>query len=120
MKIKNLDELIGKRVVVTADNGTLGYLIREKHLTNRRIGRVGTVQGWVPGHGGDVVWLIHEDPVEDEDPAAAYCHLTELEFYSEQAVEFAKQKLARLSPLYYERERLQADIRTIEQERMPQ
>ena len=87
MKIKNLDELIGKIVVVTADYGTGGYMIAQRHLDCRRLGAVGEVTGWVPGHGGDVVWVQHPD-----ETVGAYCHVTELEFFSEGAVLFGQNK----------------------------
>ncbi|HVJ72077.1 MAG TPA: hypothetical protein VM531_11330 [Sphingomicrobium sp.] len=91
MKIKLLEELIGKRVVVTADHGTLGYMVVEKHLRARRLGAVGLVIGAVPGHGGDVVW-VQEEGTSNDFPAGAYCHLNELEFYSDEALIFATKK----------------------------
>lgn len=94
MQITNLSELIGQRVVVVALHSTRGFLIVEKHLSNRRIGATGTVGGWVPGHGGDVVWVKHEHVEPGEDPTSVYCHYSgELEFFSDDAVAFAEQKL---------------------------
>lgn len=43
-------------------------MIHPRHLSARRPNLPGTIQGWVPGHGGDVYWVLHEG-VED---AAAY------------------------------------------------
>ena len=93
MKIAHLGELIGKRVVVTADAGTVGYMVAERHLTARRIGAVGTVEGAVPGHGGDVVYIRQEDTPPKAEPVAVYCHyVNELEFYSDEALAFAQDK----------------------------
>lgn len=105
MKITNLDELIGKRVVVTADYGTMGYMIVDRHLNARRLAATGIVEGWVPGHGGDVVYVRQDDTPEGEEPIAVYCHLTELEFYSDEALTFAREKLKKLSMLHLERQR---------------
>lgn len=49
--------------------GTEGMMIRRKYLQARRPGTIGTVKGWVPGHGGDVWWIEHEDGA-----VAAYCY----------------------------------------------
>ena len=40
---------------------TTGMLIAEKHLNCRRAGVTGTVQHYVPGHGGDVWFVAHDD-----------------------------------------------------------
>lgn len=111
MKIQNLAELLGKRVVVTADAGTLGYFVADRHLDARRIGAVGVVQQAVPGHGGDVVSVLHEDVPDGDDPVAVYCHYTsEVEFESPEAVEFANKKAAELRRLEARRRRLIASL----------
>lgn len=40
---------------------TTGMMIREDYLRNRKPNAVGTIHGYVGGHGGDVWWVIHED-----------------------------------------------------------
>jgi hypothetical protein len=92
VKIQNLGELIGKRVVVTADHGITGYMIKEHHLRARKLASTGVVLGHVPGHGGDVVWVQQDDSPEGW-PAAPYCHLNELELYSDETLAFALKKL---------------------------
>ncbi len=99
MKITNLSELIGKRVVVTADFGKLGYLIAERHLNARRIAAIGIVKGWVPGHGGDIVYVDQEDTLVGTEPIAVYNHLNELEFYSDAALAFARNKAVLMQKL---------------------
>lgn len=64
----------GMKVKVGKLRGTKGVLIHHKHLVVRRAGVTGTVTGYVPGHGGDVWWVKHDD----SDDTGAYS-LTELE-----------------------------------------
>ncbi len=49
------------RVKVLRLGDTEGMLIGKKYLDVRKVGAVGVVEGWVPGHGGDVWWVRHED-----------------------------------------------------------
>lgn len=64
----------GLRVKTTKLEGTEGMLIVPKHLVVRREGVIGTVKNWVPGHGGEV-WFVQHD---DSDEVGAYL-FTELE-----------------------------------------
>ena len=64
----------GLRVKTKKLRGTKGFLIHPKHLTVRRKGVTGTVKMWVPGHGGDV-WFVQHD---NSDDVGAYS-FTELE-----------------------------------------
>ena len=73
MKNRN-DVKPGQRVIVTQLESTDGMLIAEKNMQPRRIGATGTVAHHVPGHGGDV-WIVQH---EDSDDVAAYC-FTEFE-----------------------------------------
>lgn len=63
-----------KIVTHAALDTTQGMLINPKHLTCRKGNQKGTIQGWVPGHGGDVYWVQHEGSNE----VGAYC-FTEFE-----------------------------------------
>ena len=36
-------------------------LIKKEHLDVRTVGVKGTVIGYVPGHGGDIWWIKHDD-----------------------------------------------------------
>jgi len=38
-----------------------GFLVHERHLDARKPNTNGEYQGWVPGAGGDVWWVKHED-----------------------------------------------------------
>lgn len=62
----------GLKVKVVLDDGTQGMTIKPEILSRRGVGKVGVVQGYVPGHGGDVWFVEHNDGV------AAYC-FTEIE-----------------------------------------
>jgi len=64
----------GLRVKVAKLAGTRGMTIHEEHLKVRRKGVTGTVLQHVPGHGGDV-WFVQHD---DSDAVGAYT-FTELE-----------------------------------------
>jgi len=58
----NVDDVKpGLRVRITKLGETIGYLVKEKHLTCRCEGQTGVVGGYIPGHGGDVYWVDHED-----------------------------------------------------------
>lgn len=79
--MKENEVKIGLRVRVATLGSTTGMLIKPKHLTVRQEGKVGTVLGWVSGHGGDVWWVKHDgsddigaygfpemEPLEDQTP----------------------------------------------------
>ena len=40
---------------------TRGFLIAQPHLDARQPNKEGEVVGYVPGHGGDVWWVTHND-----------------------------------------------------------
>ncbi len=50
----------GLRVKTTKLGDTIGMLINEEHLYVRQVDIIGTVTGYVPGHGGDVWWVKHD------------------------------------------------------------
>lgn len=44
------------------DANTNGFLVKPSYIDNRKpIGTKGTYKGWVPGAGGDLFWIQHED-----------------------------------------------------------
>jgi len=49
--------------VKPALESTDGMLINCKHLDVRRPNATGRYIGWVPGHGGDVWWVEHDDGI---------------------------------------------------------
>jgi hypothetical protein len=51
----------GLRVKTTELGNTIGILVKPQYLDARREGVVGVDQSHVPGHGGDVWWVEHED-----------------------------------------------------------
>jgi len=51
----------GLRVRITKDEGTTGLMIAPKNLEARGVDKIGVVTGYVPGHGGDVWWVRHDD-----------------------------------------------------------
>jgi hypothetical protein len=59
----------GLRVKTTELDRTAGMMINPRHLNCRRCGVTGTVEGYVPGHGGDVWWVRHDGSGE----IGAYC-----------------------------------------------
>ena len=71
----------GMQVQVGPLESTQGMLIGQRFLDARKEGAVGIVYGVVAGHGGDVLWVKHEDGAE-----AAYC-FTELTAWAEQGSE---------------------------------
>lgn len=53
-----------KIVTTTVDDSTSGMMISPKFLQNRRTDMIGTIWGIVPGHGGDVYWVKHDNGEE--------------------------------------------------------
>ena len=53
----------GMKVKTTKLGKTIGLCIMEKHLSVREAGITGTVLNPVPGHGGDV-WFVQHDNSE--------------------------------------------------------
>lgn len=64
----------GMRVKIGGLRSTRGMTINPRHLNVRKEGITGTIQGWVPGHGGDVWWVQHDNSQD----VGAYC-VTEME-----------------------------------------
>lgn len=55
----------GLRVRVTKlKSDGRGFLVKDEHLECRREGVTGTIRGWVPGAGGDLWWVHHDDSEE--------------------------------------------------------
>lgn len=54
---------IGARFKVARLDNSKGFLVHEKFIENRRLGAVGTFQGFAAGSGGDVWYLVHRDGV---------------------------------------------------------
>jgi hypothetical protein len=54
----------GLRVKTGILGDTKGMLIHEKHLAVRKPDQAGTISRWVPGHGGDVWFVQHDDSEE--------------------------------------------------------
>lgn len=59
--MKESDIQIGKKVRVTQLGETTGMCIHQRNLEVRAVGVLGTIDGFVPGHGGDVLWVKHQD-----------------------------------------------------------
>lgn len=38
-----------------------GFIVKARYLEARRTNSFGVVGGFVPGHGGDVYWVRHDD-----------------------------------------------------------
>jgi len=51
----------GTKLKVTNLHSTVGWLIAKKHIKRRRTGEIVTMGGYVPGHGGDVLWCKHDN-----------------------------------------------------------
>ena len=49
------------KVKIRSSEQCEGYFVHPKNITTRRPGALGHYRGFVPGAGGDVWWVIHED-----------------------------------------------------------
>jgi hypothetical protein len=68
--MKDGDEIKkGMHVKIGRLGTTDGMLINQRHLTCRRTGITGVIDGWVPGHGCDVWWVRHDRSLD----IGAYC-----------------------------------------------
>lgn len=55
------DIIVGLRVGVKKLGDTKGMMVNKKHLDVRKVCVKGEIVGYVPGHGGDVWWVRHDD-----------------------------------------------------------
>jgi len=53
-----------------------GFLVHQRHLIARKPGAVGEYIGWVPGAGGDLWWIKHDD---DSIGAYSFTEVNDLE-----------------------------------------
>lgn len=60
MKLEDVENGLRVRTVFNL-RGTNGMTIAKKNLDARTTNALGTVRGWVPGHGGDVWWVQHDN-----------------------------------------------------------
>ena len=79
MELENIR--IGMHVKVIADIGTMGMFVKPKHLALRRVGATGTIIDYVPGHGGDVWWVRHDDNEGKDIAAYSFTELEETSLY---------------------------------------
>lgn len=70
----------GLRIRTTKLGDTKGMLIAHRHLDVRKEGVIGYARSYVPGHGGDVWFVEHEDSgaigayvFNEMEPALAEC-----------------------------------------------
>lgn len=63
-----------KQLSYSQHEATNTFFVVPKHILARKPGATGIYHGWVPGGGGDLWWVQHED-----NSIGAYCY-TELEF----------------------------------------
>lgn len=59
-----------QKVKVKRLKSTRGFLVKKEHLSARRKGATGILGNPVPGYGGDVWWVLHED----DGKIAAYAY----------------------------------------------
>ena len=126
---------LGRRVRVKALGSTEGMTISAQHLAPRAVGVEGSMMNPVPGHGGDV-WFVIQGGMEDEDgfsgtPVVGAYVLNELEpidYYPEheklQEISDKSQAIGEfLEEMSYKGIRLcefNEDITTVEQVEVPE
>ena len=55
-------------------NSTSGFMIAEQFLQQRKANQLATVYGYVPGHGGDVWWLVHDGATMTKNGQGVDCY----------------------------------------------
>jgi hypothetical protein len=104
----------GTRVMVVRDFGKEGMLIAPSNLEHRAIGVTGWVkagpggQTWVPGHGGDVVWVQHDMPEGSQCFVSAY-QLVELIPYDARYLDAMRWRASVIAHLQSDLDDLQRD-----------
>jgi hypothetical protein len=63
-KEHNMNPNRGMKVRTGKLGSTMGFIIHPKHIAVRQANITGVVRGWVPGHGGDV-WFVQHDNSDD-------------------------------------------------------
>jgi len=69
IKVKTKSDIVGKEEC-------RGFFVKEHHLDARKPNTIGFYNGFVPGAGGDVWWIKHEDGTVG---AYGYWELTDVE-----------------------------------------
>ena len=54
---------------IAPPNECQGFLVHQRHIDARKAGALGFYKGYVPGAGGDLWWIQHDD-----DTIGAYMH----------------------------------------------
>jgi len=60
-KMREVDVEIGMEVRIVDIKPAFGYTVSAKHLKARRMGNTGIVREMIPGHGGEVFAVQHND-----------------------------------------------------------
>ncbi len=50
---------ISEKIMESKETG--GFLVKDKYIISRRPNQEGIYRGWVPGAGGDLWWIEHQD-----------------------------------------------------------
>lgn len=59
--LKHLGQIENRKVKTISElKPTTGFLVHKKHIDARKPDIYGYIGGWVPGHGGDVQWVIQD------------------------------------------------------------
>ena len=75
MKAPQYILIAGTPIITNAQlESTEGMFVVARHLDARKTNILGTIKGYVPGHGGDVYYVEHEP-----GDVAVYCY-TEFEY----------------------------------------
>lgn len=61
MEVDSEELLHGKRVRIVKLQETTGWFVNPEYLSVRKAGITGVVSDHVPGHGGDVWWIEHDN-----------------------------------------------------------
>ena len=60
-ELPKIGEQFKTKIYLTPADECRGFYVKDKHLDTRRSDVIGKYVGYVPGCGGDVWWIEHED-----------------------------------------------------------
>jgi hypothetical protein len=59
--LPEIGAVVKVKAKIASPDSCRAFFVVEKHIIARKAGALGQYAGWVPGAGGDVWWVRHDD-----------------------------------------------------------